>query len=321
MKNLHEIVAAIMQDGKGVLMLGGDSIRLEKQFSSLGIPYSDEAKHAYYELLFGTPGIEEFISTTIIPEELFSIAETDGTIFSESLAEKDILVGTAFADGTPEDCVSRMQLYKSSAAVCAKRNAVFRAEDDVTSVESQEHIDALVLFAEKLQGIHVVPILGIELLGDSPHSALQAETALTRIYSTLADALKKSNVDLKGCILETTFASTGIQNPALAEANEVAERSTRALSASISHDVGGVLFASAEENPQQMEKEFNATARLEPLLWPIAFSLDGRLLNGVRAAWAGKEENRPSAQALFLEQLSLLVVADRAGYVPGMDAL
>ncbi len=331
---LHEIAATLMTDGKGILAADESTGTCEKRFSALGIPCTEDTRRAYREMLFTTPGVEEFLSGIILYDETIRQSASDGTPFPDVLAAKNILVGIKVDQGLKDDpafpdgkvtagldgLAERLQEYKSLAAVFAKWRVVVKVGEETGNVALAENSRRLVKYAQICHEKGFVPIIEPELLMDGPHTAAQAEDALVETLAIVFDEFAKSTVDLKGVILKTSMAVTGSENPLRAEAKEVAERTVRALKTSVPENLAGVVFLSGGQSPEEATANLNAMARLEPLPWPLSFSFARALQGPALAAWKGADENIPEAQAALLKRLSLTVAADVAGYTAEMGA-
>lgn len=307
-----------MEERKGILAADEDVPGLEKKFSTLNISCTDESRRAYHEILFSTPGIEEFLSGVILSPEAFRETSKSGRIFPQLLAGKNILVGVRFHDDAPIDDV-KIQEYKSLGAVFAKRAITLPPSNGTLDQEFQESARLLAEFAQSMQAIGIVPVLGMELTHEGSHSASDAEDAIARGLSLIVDEASKNNVDLSGALIEVSLASAGSEYTAQPNPDEVAQRSLRALKNVIPENTGGILFFSDGETPEAATADLNALARLEPFPWPIAFCFSRALEAPVLSAWEGNEDNVPDAEAAFLRRLLLSSRADAAGYTKGME--
>ena len=66
---LHETAAALVAEGKGILAADESSGTIKKRFDSIGVESTEENRRAYRNLLFTTPGAEEYISGVILFDE------------------------------------------------------------------------------------------------------------------------------------------------------------------------------------------------------------------------------------------------------------
>src|SRR3982751_4776413 len=90
---LSKTAAAMVAKGKGVLAADESSGTCEKRFQSVGVQCTEENRRAYRQLLFGTPGVEQFLSGVILFDETARQKANDGSLFPEYLARKGILPG------------------------------------------------------------------------------------------------------------------------------------------------------------------------------------------------------------------------------------
>ncbi len=319
----HEIVRLLMQQGKGILAADESTETITKRFTALGIPSNEETRRAYRELLFTTPGIEKYISGVIFYDETMRQSESHGLIFPQYVASKNILVGTKVDKGIEggvtnglEGLEERLIEYKSLGTVFTKWRMVSKVSGGDAPLT--QNIENAVSYATIVQKNGMVPIVEPEILIEGPHTAEEAEQALSRTLAPLMEKLQNA-CDLPGLIIKTSMVTSGSENPLKADPKEVAERTVRALSSAIHSDIGGVVFLSGGQEPEEASKNFNAIARTEPLPWPIAFSFSRALQDPVLALWAGQESLREEAQAQFIERLSLNQLADAGGYSPEME--
>jgi len=317
--SLHEIARTLMQDGKGIFIADEYSESLNELFSLQNIS-GDDAKRAYREIIFTTEGIERFLSGVVLSEEALGQSSSDGTPFYEVLSAKEILVGvTLQLSSDTAGLKEHVHELRSRAVSFAYIRIDGRVDDGPATEEVKEKIRNVIECAKILQNENVLPILGIDVMTDGPHTAGQAEDHLVETLALLSDALESSGLDLKGLIIGTTLSATGLQNPLRAEPNEVAQRSLRALSSSLPETLGGVSILSGQDVPEKVTANLNALSRLEPFPWPITFSFSRAFHIPALSVWCGMDENAGNAQSVFLSRLSLTESADAAGYSGSME--
>src|SRR6478752_3603572 len=90
---LHETARALVAERKGILAADESSGTIKKRFDSIGVESSEENRRAYRDLLFTTPGAEEYISGVILFDETIRQKAGDGTPFPELLASKGVIPG------------------------------------------------------------------------------------------------------------------------------------------------------------------------------------------------------------------------------------
>src|SRR5664279_2978758 len=98
-QNLHDIARALVADGKGILAADESTGTIKKRFDSIGVENTEENRRAYRDLLFTTPGAEEYISGVILFDETIRQSGHDGTPFPKLLESKGIIPGIKVDQG------------------------------------------------------------------------------------------------------------------------------------------------------------------------------------------------------------------------------
>lgn len=330
---VRDTVKALMRQGRGILAADESTKTITERFEALGIPSTEDTRRAYREMLFTSPGADQFLSGVILYDETIRQAMSDGTPFTDYLLSRAIHVGIKVDAGTAADAQfaggeitkgleglrHRMGEYRAMGASFTKWRAVAHVGMPPGSPAMRENASRLAAYAEDALAEDLVPIVEPEVLMNGAHSAEEAESALVETLSVVVDALHARDLDLKHIILKTAMAVSGSDAIDRADSHEVAERTVRALTTAVPEEMGGVVFLSGGQSPEEATLNFNAIARMEPLPWPITFSFARALQGPAMEAWKGSDENKAEAQAAFLERLSLTVSADAAGYSPAQE--
>src|SRR5215470_20006792 len=93
MSELEKIARAMVAPHKGILAADESSPTIKKRFDSIRIESTEESRRAYRELLFTTPGVEQFVSGVILYDETIRQKAVDGTPFAQLLERRGILPG------------------------------------------------------------------------------------------------------------------------------------------------------------------------------------------------------------------------------------
>src|SRR5476651_1415841 len=96
---MESTVAALLAPGKGILAADESFPTIGKRFAALKIPATEENRRAYRELLFTTPGLNEFISGAILFDETIR-QKIGGASMPETLAALGIIPGIKVDMGT-----------------------------------------------------------------------------------------------------------------------------------------------------------------------------------------------------------------------------
>src|SRR5919109_4425823 len=90
---LHETAKALVAEGKGILAADESDGTIKKRFDSIDVESTEESRRAYRDLLFTTPGTEDYISGVILFDETIRQSSADGTPFAKLLESRGIIPG------------------------------------------------------------------------------------------------------------------------------------------------------------------------------------------------------------------------------------
>lgn len=316
-----------MHQGKGILAADESVKTITERFAVLGITSTEDTRRAYRELLVTTPGAERYLSGVILYDETIRQALSDGIPFPEYLFAHSIQTGIKVDTGIEHDpqfgglvtkglegLRARLKEYASLGASFTKWRATTTVGTPPGSQTLRENASRLAVYAEEALAEGLVPIVEPEVLMEGTHSAEDMEKALAETLSVVIDALNARDINLSHVIVKTAMAVSGSGAAHRAPPREVAERTVRALTASVPDEIGGVAFLSGGQSPEEATANLNAIARFEPLPWDVTFSFARALQMPVLERWQGVSDNIPDAQSIFLERLSLVAQADAGGY-------
>lgn len=326
---VRETIRSLMRQGKGILAADESVKTITERFQALGIESTEDMRREYRELLLTTPGMEQYLSGVIFYDETLRQAMSDGTPFPQYAFERGVLPGIKVDLGLEFDpqfngevtkgldgLRARLKEYVALGAWFTKWRATVRVGTPHGAPHVRENASRLAVYAEEAIAEGLAPIVEPEVLMTGAHSAGDAEETLVETLSVVVDALGARDIDLRNVIIKTSMAVSGSDAEGRAPAAEVAERTVRALIASLPEEVGGVVFLSGGQTPEEASKNLNAISRLEPLPWDITFSFARALQGPPMETWRGIKDNIPDAQSIFLERLGLTASADAAGYNP-----
>jgi len=92
-KELAETANKICAPGHGILAADESEGTIGKKFVTINVENVEENRRAYRELLFTTPGLEQYISGVIMFSETCKHKTKDGVPFIQYLASKGIVSG------------------------------------------------------------------------------------------------------------------------------------------------------------------------------------------------------------------------------------
>ena len=326
---LTQIVERLMAQGKGILAADESPKTMTPRLESRGIESTNETRRRFRELLLTTGGIEEYVSGIIYHDETLRQTVADGTPFADATFALNILPGIKVDKGLIDDdqfeggqvadgldgLAERLQEYKTMGARFTKWRAISHVHDIPGNPAMRENASRFAAYAAQVLDAEMIPIVEPEVLMAGQHTAAEAESAIVEFLSVVVDALSAKGVDFRHVIFKTAMAVSGAESDFRVPHAEVAERTVRALTAALPEEIGGVVFLSGGQGPDEAVANLNAIARLEPLPWPITFSFSRAVQDPVMDVWRGSEDNVGEAQGILLQRLSLLKLADAAGYV------
>ena len=98
--NMAATAQALVVAGKGLLAMDESAGTCDKRLASVGMEPTQEARHAWRELLVTTPGLGEYIGGAILFEETLHQTTRDGTPLVQWLTAAGIIPGIKVDKGT-----------------------------------------------------------------------------------------------------------------------------------------------------------------------------------------------------------------------------
>jgi fructose-bisphosphate aldolase, class I len=311
---LHETARALVADNKGILAADESSGTIEKRFDTIDLESTEENRRAYRDMLFSTPGLEDYVSGVILYDETLRQSSADGTPFAKLLADRGIIPGikvdTGAKDlaGAPGEKVTegldglreRLQEYKSLGARFAKWRAVITIGEGIPTaycIEVNAH--ALARYAALCQEQGLVPIVEPEVLMDADNDIETCYRATKRTLHKTFDELYHQRVDLEGMLLKPNMVISGKGSSRQASAQEVAEWTIRCFRETVPAAVPGVVFLSGGQSDEQASENLNAINSLAPQPWVLSFSYGRALQAPALKAWGGSADNVEAGQSFL----------------------
>src|SRR5690349_18938348 len=200
MHELHETAKALVAEGKGILAADESSGTIKKRFDSIGLESTEENRRAYRDMLFTTPGVEEYISGVILFDETIRQNALDGTPFPKLLESKGVIPGIkvdlgakplAHAEGETvteglDGLRDRLAEYRGLGARFAKWRATYSITDSLPSdycIWANAH--ALGRYAALCEEAGIVPIVEPEVLMDGTHSIERTYHVTSRVIDAV----------------------------------------------------------------------------------------------------------------------------------------
>jgi fructose-bisphosphate aldolase, class I len=331
---LHETATALVAEGKGILAADESDSTIKKRFDSIGLESTEDNRRAYRDMLFTTPGVEEYISGVILFDETIRQQGRDGTPFPELLAAKGVIPGIkvdkgakplALSDGETvteglDGLRERLEEYRGLGARFAKWRATYTISDTLPSdycIWANAH--ALARYAALCQEAGIVPIVEPEVLQDGTHTIERSYHVACRVLDALYTELFDQRVDLFGTLLKPNMVLSGYSASDRAGADEVAEWTLKCFYKHVPAAVPGIVFLSGGQSDEDSTAHLNAMNARGPHPWQISFSYGRALQAPSLAAWGGKPENVEAGQRAYYHRAKMNSAARTGVYAPEME--
>ena len=340
---LNDIARRLVAPAKGILAADESTNTIKRRFDSIKVESTEQSRRDYREMLFRTPGANEFISGVILYDETLRQRGADGTPIVSILHDQGIIPGIkvdkstnplANTDGELitdglDGLRDRLAEYYEIGARFAKWRAVITIGMDANgnTIPSQYCIDAnahtLARYAALSQEAGLVPIVEPETLMDGGHSIERChEVTLNALHSTY-DQLARQRVDLRGTLLKPNMVISGKDAQDRADANEVAERTLDAFMREVPAAVPGIVFLSGGQSDDEATENLNAiniAAEGMNAPWELSYSYGRALQAAPLKAWGGDSANNEAAQQEYYRRAMLTSAARQGKYTPDMGA-
>ena len=312
-QELNAIARSIVADNKGVLAADESTGTIKKRFDAIGIESTEENRRAYRNLLFTTPGLEEYIGGVILYDETIRQSSDDGTPFPELLASKDVVPGIKVDTGAhdlaghPDEKVTegldglraRFEEYHVLGARFSKWRAVITIGDGIPS-DTCLHVNAhaLARYAALSQEAGIVPIVEPEVLMDADNTIERCHEVTSRTLHLVFAELDRQGVALEGMLLKPNMVISGKQCPIKATPTQVAEQTVDCFLRHVPAMVPGIVFLSGGQSEVEATENLDAINQVGGP-WPLSFSYGRALQASALEAWGGDPGNVEAAQAAF----------------------
>jgi fructose-bisphosphate aldolase class I len=331
---LYETARALVAEGKGILAADESTGTIKKRLDTIGVESTEANRRAYRDLLFTTPGVEEFISGVILYDETIRQSSGDGTPFPELLASKGIIPGIKVDEGAKplahaegetvteglDGLRARLEEYRGLGARFAKWRAVYSITDTLPSdycIWTNAH--ALARYAALCQEAGLVPIVEPEVLQDGTHTIERSEYVTSRVLAAVYTELFDQRVDIEGTLLKPNMVLSGYEAAERAGIDEVAEQSLHVYYKHVPAAVPGIVFLSGGQSDEDATAHLNAMNARGPHPWQLSFSYGRALQAPALKAWGGKEENVEAGQRAYYHRAKMNGAARTGTYAPEME--
>jgi fructose-bisphosphate aldolase, class I len=331
---LGETARALVAAGKGILAADESDGTIKKRFDSIGLESIEDHRRAYREMLFTTPGAEEYISGVILFDETIRQSASDGTPFPELLASKGIIPGIKVDKGAKalalaeDESVTEgldglrgwLEEYRRLGARFAKWRATYSITDGLPSdycIWTNAH--ALARYAALCQEAGIVPIVEPEVLQDGTHTIERSYHVTSRVLDAVFTELFDQRVDTFGTLLKPNMVLSGYGASKRAGPDEVADWTLKCFYKHVPAAVPGIVFLSGGQSDEDATTNLNAMNLRGPHPWELSFSYGRALQAPALKAWDGKPENVEAGQRAYRHRARMNSAARSGTYTPEME--
>jgi fructose-bisphosphate aldolase class I len=331
---LHETAQALVAEGKGILAADESDGTIKKRFDTIKLESTEDRRRAYRELLFTTPGAEEYISGVILFDETIRQNASDGTPFPKLLADRHVIPGIkadigakplAMAEGETvteglDGLRDRLREYHGLGARFAKWRATYSITDELPSdycIWANAH--ALARYAALCQEAGLVPIVEPEVLQDGTHTIERSFHVTSRVLDAVYTELFDQRVDVFGTLLKPNMVLSGYDASNRAGHDEIADWTLKCLYKHVPAAVPGIVFLSGGQSDEDATANLNAMNAKGPHPWQLSFSYGRALQAPALKAWGGNDENAEAAQRAYYHRAKMNAAARTGTYAPEME--
>ncbi len=333
-RELASVARALVARGKGILAADESSGTIKKRLASINLESTEENRQVYRDLLFTSPGVEEYISGVILFDETIRQSALDDRPFPTVLSGRGIIPGIKVDKGTVplpgatdeklaeglDGLRPRLEEYRGLGARFTKYRAVITIGVDIPSQYCIDvNAETLALYAAYSQEAGLVPIVEPEVLMDGDHSIERCEAVTRETLDSVFRHLAQARVFLEGMLLKPNMVISGKGNERQAGVQEVAEATVRTLLRRVPAAVPGIVFLSGGQSPEQATEHLSAMNRMGRFPWELSFSYGRALQEYSLKAWRGERRNVPQAQQIFAERSRLNSLARSGDYTRDME--
>jgi fructose-bisphosphate aldolase, class I len=331
---LHQTAKTLVTVGKGILAADESDGTIKRRFDVIGLESTEDHRRDYREMLFTTPGVEEYISGVILFDETIRQSSSDGTPFPLLLMSKGIIPGIkvdkgakalALAEGETvteglDGLRQRLDEYRGLGARFAKWRATYSITDELPSdycIWTNAH--ALARYAALCQEAGLVPIVEPEVLQDGTHTIDRSEYVTSRVLDAVFTELFDQRIDMFGMLLKPNMVLSGYDASNSASDDEIADSTLKCLYKHVPAAVPGVAFLSGGQSDEDATARLNAINARGPHPWEVSFSYGRALQAAALRAWDGKPENFEAGQRAHHHRARMNSAARSGAYTPELE--
>ena len=329
-EQLKKTAQAMVATGKGILAADESTGTIEKRFTKIDLPSTEDNRRAYRQMLFTSPGIGKYISGVILFDETIRQNASDGQSFVSILQNEGILPGIKVDQGTKEmngsgeekvtkgleGLSNRLNEYAKLGAKFAKWRAVITIGEGLPTDENiRQNARDLAAYALECQKAGVVPMVEPEVLMDGGHSMERCREASAKTLVAVFEELKSAGVAIEGIILKTNMVIPGKESGEKASPEKIAQETVKLFNESLPSELPGQAFLSGGQSEVEATMNLNAINKMGLHPWRLTFSYGRALQDSALKTWSGNQANVKAAQEKLLHRAKMNSLAAQGKYL------
>jgi fructose-bisphosphate aldolase class I len=315
---IDSTIKALCAKPKGILAADESVSNIAKKFLPLNIENTAQNRNRYREMLFTTPGIENFIAGVILHEETFE-QSIEGVICAQYLENRQIVPGIKLDKGlitcgeNGEEITQgidtlndRVQEFFKKGARFAKWRTVYKISDSTPSDSLLEkNANSQAQYATICLNNGIVPIVEPEVLSLGAHSIDDCYNTTSKVLRSVFKSLAEHKVDYGQIILKPNMVVPGANFQGEVAHDLIAEKTLKCLLENVPHRLPLIVFLSGGQSEEDSTYNLAGIVKRNNLPWRISFSYGRALQESAVKAWAGSDTNIGKGQSAFLKRAML----------------
>lgn len=334
---LERICEMIGTPGKGITACDEGPGTIGMRFEDVGIENTEENRRLYRQMLFESPGCNEYLSAAILDPETLYQKNEDGVLFPHRLMDLGIVPGVkphlkVYAlpgqDGSTvmqglDSLAARCQEYVAAGCKFAKWRSPITidvANGQPSDMVIEANMCDLARYALICQDEGLVPIVEPDITLTGDHDLETAVYINVKVQSVLYKAMLDHGVFMEGSILKSNMVNPGKGCKTPYTVEEIAKANVDVLRRCFPIAMKSANFLSGGQSLE------DASARLSMINqvkgnspWNLSFSWSAALQMPLFQLAKGKSDLKevlPAMSELYVKELAVAGAAARGDLVP-----
>lgn len=318
---LEILARSLVADDRGILAIDESKKTIRKKLREFQLDDSRRTSEKYREILVTTPGLQRFLNGVILSQETISQKLANGQLIPRFLSAQGVLPGVKADLGLVNlpgmsgqfrteglvDLSSRLENYAEQGLRFTKWRAVFWPDESGVIPEEviEQNTTDLVKYAEIVLQKHLIPILEPEVMrGRFKTTEKSSEISqyfenTKKVLTSLVHKMEVVGLNFASCLLKINMVYARENKP-----EETAKYTMRLLDEVVPTEIGGVVFLSGGQSPEQSTINLKYIMQLNQGRFRISFSFGRAIADPALIAWNNRGENIKLAQDKLIERLN-----------------